>query len=82
MPHQNPATSYGLSDPARNTAARVRHPVECVDERRIMERHDMETALKNQVTRRGNVVGFDTFTVTIRLDFMQFFDFLLVFIGL
>ena len=49
MPHQSATTSYGLSDPARNTAARARHPVECVDERRIMERHDMETALKNQV---------------------------------
>ena len=71
MPHQNPATSYGLSDPARNTAARARHPVECVDERRIMERHDMETALKNQVTRRGNSVGFDNF----RYDYMCIIEF-------
>ena len=41
--------SYGLTDPARNTLTATRHPVDGVDSRRIVERHDMQTALKNQV---------------------------------
>lgn len=41
--------SYGLTDPAKNTLTATRHPVDGVDGARIMERHDMANALKNQV---------------------------------
>merc|ERR1712189_122408 len=52
---QTAATGFGLADPARNTAARARHPVELVDTRSIVEKHDLQMALKNQ--GRGFALG-------------------------